>query len=389
MESTGPYFYVSSIVKSNGVLAAFTAYFMQSDQYQSKSKASSRRMFSKSGQDVEMENEYEDNGIQIKSEIKFYNEKGYERNLIVVKPFSIEIYRIDGTDYEPVQSYEIYAKIWNWIKVSIWTVEGREQDMLFIVTDKCECVLLFSKKGTILWSKGYLEAMDYPKIELYNPPLFYFPGETTKTIGALLHRNLLHLIPIVCQNTEYKLTDPITVSIGESNIKDLTAIISDNTRSKLTLAWIEENNILSYQSSSNINNKSSEGNSSVFYTINVYEIEDKNSIENSNKYSPFNRDMTDKFKLIGKYDSDNQLSRVISMPFGGFVSFTSSKIIYFASDNISKPFTTQGIIKDMSNVQCVEFIDTMPDKSTYFSDIFRMVFSTENGNIYLVIFNLK
>ena len=82
-----------------------------------------------------MENEYEEIGIQIKSEIKSYNEKGYERNLIVVKPFSIEIYRLDGTDYEPVQSYDVYSKIWNWIKVSICTVEGREQDLLFIVTD--------------------------------------------------------------------------------------------------------------------------------------------------------------------------------------------------------------------------------------------------------------
>ena len=254
MESIGPFFYVSSIVKPSGVLAAFTAFFMQSDQYQSKSKHNSKRMYGygKNGQDVEMENENEGNGIQIKSEIKSYNEKGFERNLIVVKPFSIEIYRIDGIDYQPVQSYDIYAKIWNWIKVSIWTVEGREQDMIFIVTDKCEWVLLFSKKGEVLWSKGYLEAADYPKIDLLSPPLFYFPGETTKTIGALMHRNLLHLIPIVCQNAEYRLTDPVTVSIGETNIKDLTAIISDNTKSKLMIAWIEESYLLSYPSASSI-----------------------------------------------------------------------------------------------------------------------------------------
>ena len=146
---------------------------------------------------------------------------------------------------------------------------------------------------------------------------------------------------------------------------------------------------MSYPSASSIYIKNNDGQSTANYTLNVYEIDDKNSIENWNKYSPFNRDMTDKFKLVGKYESESELSRVVSMPFGGFVSFTSSKIIYFSSDGISKPFTTQGIIKDMSNVQWVEFIDTMPDKSTYTSDQFRMVFSTENGNIYLVIFNLK
>ena len=203
-----------------------------------------------------------------------------------------------------------------------------------------------------------------------------------------MHRNLLHLIPIVCQNAEYKLVDPATFSIGDSNILDLTAIISDNTRSKIMLAWIEQNNY-SINTPPNIFNKNNDGQPIVNHILNVYEIDDKNTIESSSKISPFNRDLTDNFKLIGKFDSDSPLNRVISMPFGGFVAFTPSKVIYFSSDNISKPFSTQGIIKDMSNVQWVEFISTMPDKSVYFNEQFRMIFSTENGNIYFVLFNLK
>lgn len=174
-------------------------------------------------------------------------------------------------------------------------------------------------------------------------------------------------------NAEYKLSDPFIIIIGEADIEDLTALNSDLTRSKLIFACIDHNaNALTSN-----------------YEINVFEIDEKDSVSKANMISPFNRDMTDNFKLVGKYESDKAISRIISMPFGGFVTFTSNKILYFSSDDFSKPFTTQGLFKDASKVLLVEFIDTMPDPASYDSGIFRTVIWTENGQLYLVVFNLK
>lgn len=173
MEATGPYFYVNSIVKPNGVISVFNAYLMQSPLY-SKSKNQFKRRaagLQKIGVDVDMEHESDDGGILVKTEIRPYNEKGYERNLVIVKPFAIEVYRIDGTDLQPAHTFEVYAKIWNCIKIPICTIEGREQDLLFIVTDKCECVLLYFGKSTVAaTSKGLLEAADFPQVSALAPP---------------------------------------------------------------------------------------------------------------------------------------------------------------------------------------------------------------------------
>lgn len=136
MESTGPYFYVNSIVKPNGVIAVFNAYLMQSPLYTKAKSARKSYGLQKIGADVDMENDSDDNGIQVKDEIKPYNEKGFEKNLVVVKSFSIEVYRLEGNEMQPVHTFELYAKIWNCIKVSICTIEDREQDLLFVVTDK-------------------------------------------------------------------------------------------------------------------------------------------------------------------------------------------------------------------------------------------------------------
>lgn len=222
-------------------------------------------------------------------------------------------------------------------------------------------------------SKGLLEAADYPQVNLEIPPCFYYAGENIKLLGALLHRNLLHLIPISLQNGEYKLTDPVTVSVGDSDIEDLTSLNASSTRSKVIFASIEHN-ALAVTSD---------------YELSVYEIEDKDTIAKSNQISPFNRDLTEKFRSVGKYQSSKAMNKVVSMPFGGLLVFTSSKIIYFEHGDYNRPFATQGLFKDVSKVQCVEFIDSMTDIAQYTNDIFRIVVYTENGQLYLVVFDLK
>lgn len=374
------YFYVNSVVKPNGVTqdidkSVFTAYLMQSPLYsQAKGRLNRKTVgLQKIGVDAEMEDQSDQGGIHVKTEIKPYNEKGYEKSLVIVKPFSIEVYSLDGTDFKPKHTFEVYAKIWNWIKVSICTIEGREQDLLFLVTDKWEWILIYFGKGTETFtSKAVLEAADYPQLNNVAPPCFYYPGESTKLIGALLHKNLLHLIPIKGQNAEYKLSDPVTVSIGDSDIEDLTALNSYLTRSKLLFASIEHNsNPVSFN-----------------YELKVYEIEDKNTIENSNFISPFNRDLTEKFKVLGTYYSEKAIHKVVSMPFGGFLAFTSAKIMYFSADDFSQPRSTQGLFKDVSKVKWVEFIDSMPDRIQYNRKLFRMVIYTESGDLYLAVFDL-
>lgn len=178
---------------------------------------------------------------------------------------------------------------------------------------------------------------------------------------------------MVVQNAEYKLNDPVTVSIGMSDIEDLTALNSYLTRSKLIFASIEHN----------AQSVTSD------YQLNIYEVEDKDTIAKSNYVSPFNRDLTEKFRVIGRYESDKVMHKLVSLPFGGFLTFTASKIIYFSSHDYSKPYATQGLFKAVSKVQCVEFIDSMTDRTAYNRDIFRMVVYTENGNLYLVVFDLK
>lgn len=113
MEAKGPYFYVNSLVKPNGVISVFTAYLMQSPHYAAAKANRKRRTqgLHKIGVDEDMEPESD--GIHKQTEIRDYNEKGYERNLVIVKPFSVEVYHLDGTDFKPVQTFEVYAKIWN------------------------------------------------------------------------------------------------------------------------------------------------------------------------------------------------------------------------------------------------------------------------------------
>lgn len=145
----------------------------------------------------------------------------------------------------------------------------------------------------------------------------------------------MHLIPVVSQNAEYKLNDPVTVSIGMSDIEDLAALNSYLTRSKLIFASIEHN---AHSVTSD-------------YQLNIYEVEDKDTIAKSNNVSPFNRDLTEKFRVIGRYESDKVMHKLVPLPFGGFLTFTASKIIYFSSHDYSKPYATQGLFKAVSKVQ--------------------------------------
>jgi hypothetical protein len=115
MESKGPYYYVNTVIKPNGVINVFTAYLMQSPLYsQAKGRLNKKTVgLQKIGVDAEMEDQSDQGGIQVKTEIKPYNEKGYEKNLVIVKPFSIEVYSLDGTDFKPKHTFEVFAKIWN------------------------------------------------------------------------------------------------------------------------------------------------------------------------------------------------------------------------------------------------------------------------------------
>lgn len=83
------------------------------------------------------------------------------------------------------------------------------------------------------------------------------------------------------------------------------------------------------------------------------------------------------------------MHKIVSLPFGGFLTLTTSKIMYFEPNDYSRPYSTQGLFKDISKVQAVEFIDQMTDRSQYNSDLFRIVVYTENGQLYLVVFDLK
>ena len=40
--------------------------------------------------------------IPVNSEVQNYNSKGYEKHLVIVKPFSIEFYSVDGKNLDPV-----------------------------------------------------------------------------------------------------------------------------------------------------------------------------------------------------------------------------------------------------------------------------------------------
>jgi uncharacterized protein (UPF0332 family) len=97
----GPFFYVNSVVKPNGVIAVFEAYFMKSTQFTKLRGEYGHRSYGlrKGDEDVEMEQESD---RHVKTEIKSYNERGFIKNLVIVKQFSIEIFSIEGTDFKSV-----------------------------------------------------------------------------------------------------------------------------------------------------------------------------------------------------------------------------------------------------------------------------------------------
>ena len=202
--------------------------------------------------------------------------------------------------------------------------------------------------------------------------MFYHAGDKDRVIGALIHRNLLHLIPVKTENNQYKLSDPVTVMIGESDIEDLTALNSGYTREKLSFVCIEHH----------------PRSVTTEYCLNIYEIESKDTIAQSNELSPFDRDLTEKFS---KKQLDHVVSKVVSMPFGGFLAFSSTRVMYFADSESSSPASTQGFFKEISRVKSTSFIDTLHNPYTYESPtkMFRMVFITETGQFYLLMFKMQ
>jgi len=181
------------------------------------------------------------------------------------------------------------------------------------------------------------------------------------------------MIPIECQNAEYKLSDPVTVMIGDADIEDITALNINFANSKMTFAVIEHD----------VHAVTSE------YELNVYELQNSETTKKSSVVCPFNRDLTEKFIKLGTYDSNKELHNLYPMPFGGYLAFTPSKVLYFANKDYSKPYATQGLFKDISKVKCFCPIDSMIDPENYRSNLFRGIFYTENGQLYLVIFDLE
>lgn len=69
--------------------------------------------------DVEMKTDDRNYQQELKTEIRPYNEKGYTQNLVIVKNNSVEVYIIDGEDYYAYHTFDIYARIWNCLKIPI------------------------------------------------------------------------------------------------------------------------------------------------------------------------------------------------------------------------------------------------------------------------------
>ena len=249
-----------------------------------------------------------------------------------------------------------------------------EHDLLFFVTEKSEWVLItFGDEGPKQVSKIMLEAADFPPIDLNRPPLFYHLSEYDKVIGALLHKNLLHVIPIILINGQYKLSDPITIYVGESDVEDLIALNTTSTTNMLQFAYYESIDL-----------------TKTSHKISVYQVENKETVAKSRDTSPFNKDFTDQFNCIASYTYDGCITKLTSLPFGGFIVFTPLTIMYFSSRNYTKPYYILGVPEDdISKVQWVEFMDHITELDTYEEEYFRILFSTVDCKIYLLMFNIS
>ena len=318
----------------------------------------------------------------IKEDIKPYNEKGYAKNLIIVKENSVEIYTLEGEEFHHYHTFEIYAKIWNCMKIPICTIEGREQDLLFIVTDRWEWVLLlFGMNNVISTSNISIAEKDYTKINTDFPPCFYFSGESHKIIGVSLFKDIIHIIPIKYHNAEFALSEPVVMIIGESLVGDIIWLNSYKTRDKLRLVTIEHWFLP-------INNE---------YQINVYELDDNNTIKKMNKETPFNRNITKKFTWISTFRSDKFIYKLASLPFGGFLAWSDTKIMYFDHKDCSTSISSQGFLRGESSIIDIALMDNNDYKDIDFKlrledesqILFRFVVLTANGTLYLVLFDMK
>ena len=113
----GPYYYINSIIKPSSVIAVFTAYLLQDPNYTPSKDRMRHKNPNAEGGDVVMEESQ--GGIMVKEEIKPYNDKGYTKNLVIVKESSIEVYLLDGNNFDPCHTFEIYTKIWSCMKIPI------------------------------------------------------------------------------------------------------------------------------------------------------------------------------------------------------------------------------------------------------------------------------
>lgn len=193
---------------------------------------------------------------------------------------------------------------------------------------------MFGKEGPISTSKLLIDELDMGKVNQKNFPLFYYPGKDTKLVGVSIIRDVLHLIPIKNQNVEFTLSEPLVVYTGTYNIQDITSMNSYLNKSKLRYVTVE-NGVSQIEPQNRIE---------------VYEIDTNDSIVNIETATPFNRNITKKFSRIGTYNSQKVIHKVFSMPFGGFLATTETKIMYFSHDNCTTPTSSKGFIKRKTEI---------------------------------------